>query len=180
MKKEEVQEIKLPTIEEIKKEVEKVAQEEKKLPPVFQQIQEKTEEKASVEKEIVKYTVEDRKEEKKLKIEELRKVVPLFIKLERYEEVLNTLEELKNILKIFKSFISTLDESEKIRNGCIDLMKQNLNKFEEKLSSLDSILLRPATHEVSEEVADKQEVKDTLLNLKSQIDKLKHELESLR
>jgi len=171
--KPEVQEIKLPTLEEIKKETmgeKQVSEEEPK--PV--QLEEK------IEKPALPLPEKKVEPESKIKIEELRKVAPLFIKLEKYEEILNTIADVKSVLNLIKDSFSVFEENEKIRTETIEAIKENIEKVGEKISSLDSILLRPAGYEEKREKEFKaEEVKDTLSALKSQIDKLKQELQSL-
>jgi len=167
----EVQEIKLPTLEEIKKETIGEKQVSEEVKPI--QIEEKIEKPALP-------LPEKKAEERKIKIEELRKVAPLFIKLEKYEEVLNIIDEVKSVLNLLRDSFSVFEENEKIRTETIETIKENIEMVGEKISSLDSILLRPAGYEEKREKEFKaEEVKDTLAALKSQIDKLKQELQTL-
>jgi hypothetical protein len=169
----EVQEIKLPTLEEIKKEVgEKTSQEVEPLPL---QLEEK------IEKPSLPLPEKKVEPERRTGIEELRKVVPLFVKLEKYEEILNIINDVKSVLDLLKNSFSIFEENEKIRTEAVEAIKENIEKVEEKISSLDSILLRPVWHEEKGEKEFRaEEVKDTLSVLKSQIDKLKQELQSLK
>lgn len=159
----ESQEIKLPTIDEIKKGVGKPAFEGEKLPLVEAG-------------GIPAPPTPVKKPEREIKVEELRKVVPLFIKLERYEEVLSTIDELEEVLSLIKNSFSLLEESEKIRTEAVGAIKENIGKIEERIASLNSILLRPYGHEEREYRSE--EMKDTLSTLKSQIEKLRQELQS--
>ncbi|MEM5772728.1 MAG: hypothetical protein QXL86_00665 [Candidatus Aenigmatarchaeota archaeon] len=175
IKKEELepQDIKLPTIEEIKTEGEKVIVQPKVSNLKIEEEGIEIPNQPSTEKAL---------DERKLRIEELRKNVPLFIKLERYEEVLDTVEELKNILKLIKDSFYVLDENERIRNETQEAIKENMRRFEERMASLDSILLKPSTQEETSETKTQRsgEMKDTLTALKTQIDKLKEELEAFK
>lgn len=164
----EPQHIKLPTFEEIKSQVESSS-----LP---------TEEEKLVPTEVSASLTEIRPEEtRKIEMVRLGKA-PLFIKLERYEEVLSMTQELKSILVLLKDSLSVLDENEKIRSEAVKMIRENIENFEEKVASLDSILLKPSEkREISEVKSQRtEEVKDSLSALKSQIDKLKEELESLK
>jgi len=166
----EVQEVKLPTLEEINKESVGEKQVSEEVKPI------------QIEEKIEKPTLPETKfePERKIKIEELRKVAPLFIKLEKYEEILNTIADVKSVLNLLKDSFSVFEENERIRTETIEAIKENIERVGEKISSLDSILLRPAGYEERREKEFRaEEVKDTLSALKSQIDKLKQELRSL-
>jgi len=168
----EVQEVKLPTLEEINKESVGEKQVSEEVKPI--QIEEK------IEKPTLPLPETKVEPERKIKIEELRKVAPLFIKLEKYEEILNTIADVKSVLNLLKDSFSVFEENEKIRTETIEAIKENIERVGEKISSLDSILLRPAGYEERREKEFRaEEVKDTLSALKSQIDKLKQELHSL-
>ena len=163
----EVEEIKLPTLEEIK-------------------LPEKTSEKVESAPQLIEEKLTESSEtvfpeqERKAKIEEIRKIAPVFIKLEKYEDVLNTINELKSVLNLLKNTFSILEENEKMRTETTEIIRENVKRIEEKISSLDSILLRPAGYEeTSWKEIKAEEVKDTLSTLKSQIDKLKRELKTL-
>jgi superfamily II helicase len=175
----EVQEIKLPTLEEINKEVAgtQQAMEKAEIAPL-QLIEEK---KVELGEEPALVLPEKKIEpERKIKIEELRKVAPLFIKLEKYEEVLNTMADVKSVLNLLKDSFSVLDENERIRTETVETIRENIKRMEGKIASLDSVLLRPPGHEETREKEFKaEEVKDTLSTLKSQIDKLRQELQSI-
>ncbi|MEM5836538.1 MAG: hypothetical protein QXR09_02720 [Candidatus Aenigmatarchaeota archaeon] len=172
VKREEVQEneeIKLPTIDEIKQQLGKIEVQEKALPV------------PKVEESPVQVRMEKKELEKRTRIEELKKSVPLFIKLERYEEILSMIEELRTLLSLIKNSFSVLDESEKIKSEIIETIKENVKKMEEKVASLDSKLLKPTGYEEMEERIEykSKEMEDALSTLKSQIDKLKQEIQSL-
>jgi valyl-tRNA synthetase len=160
---EESEEIKLPTLEEIRSE--KIEREEpgvreeetaeiKEMPP--QPLPEK--------REVVSKT-------------EIRKGLPLFVKLEKYEEILRSIDELKEVLSLIKGSFSLFEESEKIKIETIKTIEKNIDKIEEKISSIDSTLARPSYEK--EEKPKLVEAKDSLSELKLQIEKLKREMQSV-
>jgi histone H3/H4 len=167
----EIQEIKLPTIEEIKKEIISKPQVSEEVKQVPLQLEEKGGEKVNLPEE-------KPEPEEKIKTEEIRKFVPVFVKLEKYEEILNTIAGVKGILNLLKDSFSIFEENERIRREAVEAIKENVEEIEKKISSLDSILLRPVEYEEKEFRAE--EVKDTLSVLRSQIEKLKQELQSLK
>jgi hypothetical protein len=106
---------------------------------------------------------------------------PLFVKLERYEDILNTMSEVKSVLKLLKNSFFVLNENEKLRTENTELIKEGINKIEKKINSLDTILLKPPGYEEmpTEEEVKTEEMSDVLSTLKQQVDQLKQEIESI-
>lgn len=166
-------EIKLPTLEEIKQQIEDKPIREELKPEEIEW--EKTEEievqpRPKVEKKVF---------EERPKII-FRKNVPVFIKIEKYEEILNNIQELKHIIALIRSSLSIFEESEKVKSETIELVKENMENFESKIDSLKSALLAEGTREEKiAEIQHKDEMKEVLSNLKAQIDKLREEIQSM-
>jgi len=119
-------------------------------------------------------------------VEEVREVrregfPPLFVKLERYEDILNTIGEAKSALKLLKNSFFVLNESEKLRAETIEMIKEGISRIEGRINSLDSVLLKPPGYEEmpAEEELKAEEMGDVLSALKQQVDQLKQEIESI-
>jgi hypothetical protein len=106
---------------------------------------------------------------------------PLFIKLDRYKRILNSMEELKTILAIIKNSFSMLSELEKLRDESLRLIENAIEEVDRKMSVLDSEFLRPSGYkeELSEEAYGVEDLETTLAGLRDQVSQLKSDLESL-
>jgi small-conductance mechanosensitive channel len=151
-----------------------------------QPIPEKTEEfklpKAEELAKDIDISIPEEPEVKTEKVRESRKEFPpLFVKLERYEEILNTLNEVKNTLNSLKNSFFILNESERIRTETIELIKESIDKVERRVVALDEVLLKPPGYEEMPQTEEfkTDEMRDVLSTLRLQIDQLKQELESL-
>jgi len=133
--------------------------------------------------EFSKASSDDFEEETEEKVKGEKQVgsPPLFIKLEKYEEILNTMTEMKNILNSLKNSFFILNENDKIRSETIEIIKEGIERMEQRTAALDSVLLKPPGYEEmpagEEEKTD--EMRDVLSTLRLQIDQLKQELESI-
>ncbi len=106
---------------------------------------------------------------------------PLFVKIDRYRNILNALGQLRTSVVMIRNSFSTLNELEKARLETLKLIEEAVGKVETKLSSLDTELLRPtsAHMDVTPEYQDVETVQATVADLKGQISQLKTELEQL-
>lgn len=113
--------------------------------------------------------------------EERPAYAPLFVKIDRYRNVLNALGQLKTSVIMIRNSFSTLNELEKARYETLKLIEDAVGKLESKLSALDAELLRPAGQhmEASPEYQDVQTVHATVADLKGQIEQLKSELDHM-
>ena len=106
---------------------------------------------------------------------------PLFIKLDRYREIISNLTQLKTLVAVVKNSLSTLIQLEKARDETIQVVKKTLSKIDEKLSILDKELVRPTgfAPTTAPEYHEIQSVETTIAGLKGQIEQLKAELQAL-
>ena len=107
-------------------------------------------------------------------------VAPLFVKMDRYRQILTTIGNLKTALMITKNSLDTLKQIEKVRDETFNIISDIVGKMDDKLIELDNNLLRPAgfhgTEEVSLEQQDIRGIEATVADLQGQIEQLKSEL----
>ncbi len=123
--------------------------------------------------------VESKKEEVKTEAKESKPTfAPLFIKLERYKQILEIMEYLKNTMGMIRNNFAVLAELEKLRADNLKMIQMTVEKVEKKLKELDSEFLRPeGFEEKTEEYRDITELQTTLSNLDKKIKDLQSELE---
>jgi len=105
--------------------------------------------------------------------------VPLFIKLDKYKNIVSALMQLKTYTIALKNSLVALEHIEKAREETISVLSKNLEKMNEKISELEKDLVKPigfpyAPPETFEELSTLQ---TSLTSLKSQIEQLKEEIE---
>ncbi len=106
---------------------------------------------------------------------------PLFVKIDRYRNILNALGQLKTSIVMIRNSFSTLNELEKARFETLKLIEEAVGRLENKLSALDTELVRPAGFhsDASPEYQDVETVHATVADLKGQIEQLKSELDHI-
>ncbi len=109
--------------------------------------------------------------------EERPAFAPVFVKLDRYKQILGSMNYLKTTLMIVKNSLSVLDEMDKLRSDNLAVVKDALDKVEKKILTLDSEFLRPSGfHEEMPQLHDVASLSVTIDDLKGQIEQLKSEL----
>jgi hypothetical protein len=126
------------------------------------------------------------KPEKRIEKEPERPMfAPLFVKLDRYRQILNSIAYLKNTIVMMKNSMMTLSELDRARNETMGIIQKTLDKIEKKMNDLDSELVRPAGYNSGYGEVEKQEYNEvetvgiTIADLKSQIEQLKSEVASI-
>lgn len=107
---------------------------------------------------------------------------PLFVKLTRYKQILNTLSSLKMSVNLIRNQLLILNELDRLKEENMKLLNSAVNKINDRLSKLDSEFMRPSgfMEEVPEmQMQDVESLESTLVDLKSQIEHLKSEVESV-
>lgn len=119
---------------------------------------------------------------------------PLFVKIDRYRQILNAIGGLKTTMIMLKNSLMTLNELDKARNETFKIVQDAIGKLEGRLNSLDQELVRPSGFQerspvlsptISYDVVDRPEYQDvetveaTIADLKGQIEQLKAELENI-
>jgi len=133
---------------------------EEKIPEEFKELIEKSE---PIKEEIVKPTA-----------------APLFVKLERYGNILEAINEIKMTVVKIKNALAILSDLDNLRDENLKLIKDATDAMENRVGLLDTEFLKPSGLEekLPPEVYT-EGLEDVLDNLKVQVGQLKAELESI-
>jgi hypothetical protein len=118
-----------------------------------------------------------------LKLSEGKKYPPLFIKLDKYGEVVDSIQKLKSTALGLRDALDALDDVEKeLRNG-LSITQKALDSFNTVLTTLDSRLLKvehmDEPRPSGEAKAARREVNAYIRDVYDQIEKIKGELKSI-
>jgi len=148
---------------------------------------EKIEEKPPVteSEEAAKEKVEEvKKVEEKVEkpIEEKRPMfAPLFVKIDRYRSVLNSINDLKTTIIMIKNALAIQKQIESLRDENRKLLESAINKIDKKILALDSEFLRPRgfEEEFPPSSYETSGLEGVVSDLKKQIEGLKSELKTI-
>jgi nitrogenase molybdenum-iron protein alpha/beta subunit len=123
------------------------------------------------------------KEEKPVpEVEEKRPAyAPLFVKIERYKSVLNTIADLKTTVIMIKNALEIQRNIESLRDENRRLLEAAISKIDKKIVMLDSEFLRPKGYEEEfpPPIYETESLEGAVTDLKKQVESLKSELQSI-
>lgn len=112
-----------------------------------------------------------------------RRDAPLFVKVEKYRDLLSLIQEMKVFISGIKQLFGIIEELENLRVDSVKIMKATMQRLERRVVEIDSELLRPRGFETPEMQHSEPEisnVEDSLTELQKEIAKLRGELEDLK
>jgi len=77
------------------------------------------------------------------------KVVPVFIKLDKYEDILDKISEIRKDIEAIRSSIDALREMEKMKGENMSSLQDAVEEVEKKFLALDAEFVKPTQHEES-------------------------------
>lgn len=111
---------------------------------------------------------------------------PLFIKLDKYRKILNTLNYIRTTMIMITNSLSVLNELDRLRKENMKLIQDTLDRVNKHLMSLDAEFMRPSglremVPTVAPQIfeAEAGGLETTISDLKYQIEQLKADLETL-
>ncbi len=114
--------------------------------------------------------------------QQYRDSAPLFVKVEKYRDILSSLQELKTFISSVKQLFTILHEVETVRSDTLKIMRASMQRLEKSIIEIDSELLRPKGFEMPDVSSDVEirHVEASLGDLQRQIAILKRELQEIR
>lgn len=105
---------------------------------------------------------------------------PLFVKLERYKNILNAISEIKMTMLKIKNALAILSDLDNLRSENLKMIKDATEVMEKRIASLDEEFLKPSglQEKLPPEVYA-EGLEDVLTNLKAQVNQLKSELQTI-
>ncbi|MBI4019636.1 MAG: hypothetical protein HY364_05310 [Candidatus Aenigmarchaeota archaeon] len=107
---------------------------------------------------------------------------PLFVKIDKYYDILKDLQEMKMFLAGTKHLYHVLEEVENVRNDTLKIMRATIQRLEKSVVEMDSGLLRPREDQypTPQETPEVRHIEGSLNELQGQLDVLKKELQSMK
>ena len=107
----------------------------------------------------------------------------LFVKVDKYREVLTTLQELKLFVSGVKHLFGIMHEIEAVRTDAMNIMRATVDRLEKSIIEIDSELLRPRGVTLTDYDRTGSEithVEQSLTDLQNQLSDLRRQLQGMR
>ncbi|MBI2172842.1 MAG: hypothetical protein HYT73_01370 [Candidatus Aenigmarchaeota archaeon] len=107
---------------------------------------------------------------------------PLFVKIDKYRDVISGIQEMKLFISNIKQVFGVLHETESIRSDALKVMRASIQRLEKSVLEIDSELVRPKGIDL-EDLQGKEEIghiENSLTDLQKQLGDLKRELQDMR
>lgn len=110
------------------------------------------------------------------------KEAPLFVKVEKYRNIISTLTEMKAFIAGIKQLYSVLHEAETVKNDTLKILRSSVQRLEKSIYELDSEMLRPRgfVDETKETQTEFSHIEGSLSDLQRQLAMLKKELQQIQ
>jgi hypothetical protein len=109
-----------------------------------------------------------------------QKSAPLFVKVDKYKELLHGVNEIRAYLSSTKQVFTILQDIETIRSDALKVLRATLQRMEKSVVEVDSELLRPRGAEFPDEPSEVTHMETSLNELQKQLVDLKRELQQLK
>lgn len=104
---------------------------------------------------------------------------PLFVKVDKYEDVIKNVQELRSYTLSLRDALDALADIEKELKVGMEVAHKTLDRVNAIISMLDSKLLRTQGIDIEGEVKTPKEVEGYIKNVYGQIERLKSELKAI-
>ncbi len=105
---------------------------------------------------------------------------PLFVKVEKYREILSSVHEMKIFISGIRQLFDILNELEAVRSDTIKIMRATLQRLEKGVVEIDTELLRPRGLVAEARGEEASHIESSLSELQSQLGELKRELQEMK
>ena len=120
-------------------------------------------------------------EEMPLPVVERETGAPLFVKVDKYRDIIKTIQELKLFVSSTKQVFIVLQEADNLRADAINVLRATVQRLERSILEIDSELLRPHGVGISDtKSSEVGHLESSLEELQKQLMDLKRELQGMK
>jgi len=105
---------------------------------------------------------------------------PLFVKIDRYEDVIKKLNELKSSLKTLTRLISFSNEVDELKTDIKTRIKNSTAKLTDTLISLDEVFVEPGKPRIDFHSGERSDVEEQIYDLEEELKHLRKEITQIK
>ena len=116
-----------------------------------------------------------------ISIERPEEAAPLFVKVEKYREVLSHLGQIKAFIGGIKQVFILQEELDGVRSDALRMLRSSIQRLEKAITEVDAELLKPVGLEsFPHGEVEMKHVEESLTRLQSQLSGLRRELQAFK
>lgn len=112
---------------------------------------------------------------------------PLFVKVEKYKEIITTIQEIKTLLTGLRNLFLLLDEIDQAKGDTINTLRITLQRIEKNIMQLDANFLKTGSDEIEKvkesikpKTVEAEELENSLKQLYDELSAMKSEIEKMK
>lgn len=107
---------------------------------------------------------------------------PLFVKVDKYRDIITSIQEMKLYVSSSKQIFAVLQEVEGLKADTINVLRATLQRLERSITEIDAELLRPQGVSIAEaeKSTEVTHIESSLSELQKQLLDLKKELQGMK
>lgn len=114
------------------------------------------------------------------RIQNAPKLAPLFIKIDKYRDVLENIQKLKTILNDINNLLKLKKEIEKIRKDSSKTLEKNIRNFIDTTNKLDREFIIPRPMRPYVKTEKTQKIEGFISEMQEELARIKEELNKIR
>ncbi|MFQ6020978.1 MAG: hypothetical protein ACE5J4_03100 [Candidatus Aenigmatarchaeota archaeon] len=114
------------------------------------------------------------------RIQNAPKLAPLFIKIDKYRDVLENIQKLKTILNDINNLLKLKKEIEKIRKDSSKTLEKNIRDFIDTTNKLDREFIIPRPMRPYVKTEKTQKIEGFISEMQEELARIKEELNKIR
>ncbi|MEM5861014.1 MAG: hypothetical protein QXL09_01480 [Candidatus Aenigmatarchaeota archaeon] len=112
---------------------------------------------------------------------------PLFVKVEKYREIITTIQEIKTLIAGLRNLFSIIEEIDQVKSDALNTLRITLQRVEKNIIQLDANFLRTGSEEIEKvketirpRAIEANELEDSLKQLYEELAAMKDEIEKMK
>lgn len=114
--------------------------------------------------------------------EEEQRDAPLFVKVDKYKDLIDLIREMKEFASGLKQTFAVINEAEALRNDALKIMRTTVQRLDKALNEMDTELVRPRGIDLDRTYSGGTEmryIESSLTDLQRQLSVLRKDLQEL-
>lgn len=113
---------------------------------------------------------------------ERKEDAPLFVKVDRYKEILTIMQDMKTFISGMKQLFTVIKETDEVRNSALNILHATVQRLERNVIEIDNEMAMPGEVDfrIPHEETEMSHIEESLIGLQRQLADLKRDLQEFK